>query len=357
MIDTAAVNASVNLLDLVRADTKLTGGPREFVGACPRCGGRDRFHLHIGKGWFCRQCTGDPAAGRWHDAIDYVMFMTGCDFAEAVRRLGGGAQLTPAERERIKAEAARAEAERVQAERKAQAEKRRALHRANAWRAYHDGMGDAGRAMWRKRGLSDMWQDYFMVGHQTGKQFSHGDTVFTSASLTIPYLRAVMDSEYIPRVECVGLVHRLLLPNAPGGKYRPHVAGLGKPLFYTDLFDPGIRGDVFLVEGEIKAMVLHAWLQDYQRETDDYTLGRQTVVGHAGKGFKAESACELDEADTITILPDPDAEREAQQTADLLGRGRCYICSLPGKVDDLLTSGEMSIGGFIEYLRTTRRAA
>lgn len=357
MIDTATVKAQANLLDLVRRDTKLTGGPREFVGPCPRCGGHDRFHVAPDKGWFCRACTGDPASDRWHDVIDYVMFRDGCDFAEAVRKLGGGAQLTPAERTRLLAEQREREAERRQTEQQAQAEKRAALNVGGDWRAYHDHMSEAGRELWRRRGLSDLWQDYFMVGHQPGKRFASGENVFTSASLTIPYFVTVIHDQWIPRLECIGLVHRLLLDNAPGGKYRPHMAGLGKPLFRCDLFDPGIHGDVFLVEGEIKAMVLYSWMQAYQLETSDYTLGRMTVVGHAGKGFKAESAAELAGAATITIIPDPDAEREAEVTANLLGRDRCYICSLPGKVDDMLTSGEMAIGDFIGYLKTTRRAA
>lgn len=56
----------------------------ELVGACPRCGGRDRFAIHLRKGvWNCRRCE---VGG---DAIALAMNLTGVGFVEAVAALAG----------------------------------------------------------------------------------------------------------------------------------------------------------------------------------------------------------------------------------------------------------------------------
>jgi len=84
MIDTK----QINLVDLIGRDVKLkraasTGGG-EWHGACPFCGGVDRFAVQPnGKGWSCRQCT--PS---WQDAIEYVKRRDGVGFKAAVEILG-----------------------------------------------------------------------------------------------------------------------------------------------------------------------------------------------------------------------------------------------------------------------------
>jgi hypothetical protein len=62
---------------------RISGG---FAGACPQCGGDDRFSINSKKNlFFCRQCgaAGAPIAMERH--------ITGCDFATAVESLTGGA--------------------------------------------------------------------------------------------------------------------------------------------------------------------------------------------------------------------------------------------------------------------------
>lgn len=79
---------SVDLLALIGRDTVLkrvagTGGG-EYHGACPVCGGDDRFVVQpAGKGWMCRQCQ-----TAWRDAAGYVMWKDGLGFKQAVERLG-----------------------------------------------------------------------------------------------------------------------------------------------------------------------------------------------------------------------------------------------------------------------------
>src|SRR3954454_16738113 len=65
---------------------------QELCGACPKCGGTDRFSISIRKGAFlCRQCH--PKGGG--DAIAFVQFLDGIGFRAAVETLTGG-QSAPA---------------------------------------------------------------------------------------------------------------------------------------------------------------------------------------------------------------------------------------------------------------------
>jgi DNA polymerase I-like protein with 3'-5' exonuclease and polymerase domains len=84
-IDTAAIRERVNLLALVEADTSLRqaaatqGG--EYVGACPFCGGTDRFRVQPEqRRWWCRQCAPDQ---HWSDCIAYVQKKRDLRFTDA----------------------------------------------------------------------------------------------------------------------------------------------------------------------------------------------------------------------------------------------------------------------------------
>ena len=64
---------------------------KELVGACPACGGHDRFSVKPNEGlWSCRGCprkaNGKTAGG---DVISLAMLLWRCDFAAAVERLTG----------------------------------------------------------------------------------------------------------------------------------------------------------------------------------------------------------------------------------------------------------------------------
>src|SRR5215831_11694259 len=74
----------VHLLD-VAAHLKLRRIGAELVGACPACGGTDRFSIHAGRGkWNCRGAMGG------HDAIGLAMHIYGIDFRAAVEMLSAG---------------------------------------------------------------------------------------------------------------------------------------------------------------------------------------------------------------------------------------------------------------------------
>jgi hypothetical protein len=71
----------LGIAERLRARLRKSGG--EWIGPCPRCGGRDRFAVNPRKGLFnCRGC------GVGGDAIDLLRFVTGATFVEAVELIG-----------------------------------------------------------------------------------------------------------------------------------------------------------------------------------------------------------------------------------------------------------------------------
>jgi hypothetical protein len=64
---------------------KLKGRGNQLAGACPNCGGEDRFAVHLGKQQF--NCRGCGAGGG--GAISLVRFLDGCDFLRAVETITG----------------------------------------------------------------------------------------------------------------------------------------------------------------------------------------------------------------------------------------------------------------------------
>ena len=80
--DGLARNAKILVLaERLGARLKKSGG--EWVGPCPRCGGRDRFAVNPRKRLF--NCRGCRVGG---DAIDLLRFVTGSTFAEAAELIG-----------------------------------------------------------------------------------------------------------------------------------------------------------------------------------------------------------------------------------------------------------------------------
>lgn len=82
------INQTYDLLTLAQGDTKLKHSGKYYIGACPFCGGRDRFNLkHTSEGWrwYCRKCGEE----KYHSAIDYIMRRDNLDFKQALESLGG----------------------------------------------------------------------------------------------------------------------------------------------------------------------------------------------------------------------------------------------------------------------------
>src|SRR5262245_13635527 len=68
--------------EILRRGIQLKRQGVERVGACPRCGGTDRFSINTVKGVFnCRRCA------HGGDVIELVEWLDNCQFAEAVETL------------------------------------------------------------------------------------------------------------------------------------------------------------------------------------------------------------------------------------------------------------------------------
>jgi hypothetical protein len=68
--------------EIQRRGMKLPPAVRELVGPCPRCGGTDRFAIHLRKQlWNCRGC------GKGGDVLDLVMHLDGVGLRDAVATL------------------------------------------------------------------------------------------------------------------------------------------------------------------------------------------------------------------------------------------------------------------------------
>lgn len=339
--DIPALKAQTDLLSLIEPDATLRKvSAREYAGPCPKCGGTDRFRVNLDNGWFCRKCTSTDAH-LWHDEIDYIMWRDGCDFATAYNRLGGDTRLTVEQRTKIIADKDTQERKRQDDDRREHEQKLIALNAGTPWEEYHQNLDRMDkRQLWRERGLLDDWIDYYKVGY-CPDMYYHGQGV---PSLTIPIFEPY---DYI-ELRAVNVVYRIL--DAPNGdKYRPHMSGLGKPLYRCDQFGPPeVVGDCLIVEGEIKAMVT------YQHLNLVDCLASVQVVGIGGKSLK-DIEPQFIHAGRVWICLDPDATGEAVRLAEVLGAGRCRIIDLPGKIDDMLVEGSLTARDLPGLLSGARR--
>lgn len=96
--------SNIDLRNLIDTEVKRVAGTGggEFAGACPFCGGDDRFRVwptprNGNPAMWCKQC------GFKGDAIAYVMRRESCDFAAALAYLGivGDAAVKRSKRQRI----------------------------------------------------------------------------------------------------------------------------------------------------------------------------------------------------------------------------------------------------------------
>lgn len=82
------IKAANDIVEVAARYTTLKGKGNELYGPCPVCEGTDRFHVNQRtQAASCRHCHENMQ--QWIDVIDLVRFAEGCDFREAVERLGG----------------------------------------------------------------------------------------------------------------------------------------------------------------------------------------------------------------------------------------------------------------------------
>jgi len=87
-MDARQVNQTFDLVGYTGGFVTLHKSGAYYIGACPLCGGRDRFqikHTNNGDLWICRKCAGD----KYHSSIDFLMSYYHEEFREALNRAGG----------------------------------------------------------------------------------------------------------------------------------------------------------------------------------------------------------------------------------------------------------------------------
>lgn len=122
--------------------TKATGKLRDRAGACPRCGGTDRFSIQVTKNWW--NCRGCGRGGK--DGISLVMWFLDVGFIEACEAVEGPRPNPPADetlaerierqrRQQARLDELRAERDRrqIEAERETNEWRERERLRAYGW--------------------------------------------------------------------------------------------------------------------------------------------------------------------------------------------------------------------------------
>jgi len=183
------INTShVNLLNLIHTPMKKvasTGGG-EYAGACPLCGGKDRFrawpHADPPR-WWCRQC------GQSGDAIALEQLLSGSSFVEACETLG-------VDREKPKPPAEKPRS--IPALDNPHWQERAASFVEWAWCNLQSGdYPDVNRYL-EDRGINEVWSDLWRLGYnpQDWRMEWGGVDVFLPEGIVIPYLDAF---EGLPR--------------------------------------------------------------------------------------------------------------------------------------------------------------
>jgi hypothetical protein len=88
VMDVKHINQTFDLLSYASILVRLHKKGRYFAGACPMCGGNDRFTIKQtpgGYAWICRKCKPD----KYHSALDFLMAYHNENFKDALKRSKG----------------------------------------------------------------------------------------------------------------------------------------------------------------------------------------------------------------------------------------------------------------------------
>ena len=285
----------------------------EYAGPCPWCGGEDRFRVwrdkqnfmcrpgvgHCGKSGFLDDLTGESDVWQKLSEIELK-------------------QLEQARRQD--------EIERRQAEQDRRLSALERMARCTDHVAYHRALidNDAAFEYWLSEGMNPDTIAKYQLGYcPRCPTASNG-----SPSYTIPVIN---------NGALVNIRHRLVEPC--GGKYRPHMAGLGSQLFNEDNLRRA-RESIVITEGEKKSMVL------------DQT-GIQSVGILGSRNFKSSWFDLFNPIETVYVALDPDAIDSAERLAAFFGdRGRVVI--LPEKADDMIAKRDATKEDMLHFIRLAR---
>lgn len=303
----------------------------EYSSSCPKCGGNvhangewpDRFRMFTtGKvrGW-CRQCDFN-----WYPDLEE-------DWRPNAEEIAARAK---AAEESLQREIQRAQVTLEE------------MRQARMWLEYHDNLTGNARAVWRMRGLSDTFIDYWQLGYSDTftlwrKNGEFWEDWWNTATLTIP----IWDNGW----QVNNIKHRLLDVPPNGPKYQQERRGIPAAPFVCE---PD-RDDGFLLicEGEIKAMVTFQTIDS----PDVQIVGMPTVTP------SQDMIDRFTEYDPVYICLDPDAylrpnkdtKAPIERLVNLFGNKKVKVIELPYKIDDLILAGSLDKAGIKRAMRRARR--
>lgn len=219
-------------------------------------------------------------------------------------------------------------------ERKAKAERAlEFLRSSRIWEQYHKALTPEGREYWRGRGIPDSLQNWWKLGWQDEYMLKRDDEDYMGQSATIPI--------FAKDWQVVNVKHRLLYFPDNIGKYRYQLSGQPQAMFLANP-DIEIGGQVYVIEGEIKAMV--TWLTLDDKEA--------CMVGLPGCTPSADIVNQISKAERVVLVLDPGAEDAAAKIARTIGIKKCRVLIPPVKIDDGILATRPSKRELGAYLRT-----
>jgi len=227
------------------------------------------------------------------DVYDWMQYIDGLTFPEAVERLGEGncgtCEIPPVRVERIKPAPPLPQD----------------LHLK-----FHRGLDDAARDWWHGEGIQDEAISRFFLGVVDHQHYGR--------CYSIPILE---DGRL------VNLRLRLGNPEKPKDKYRPYASGYGTQLYNSDILTPELGG-VVITAGEKKAIVL--W---------QYGIPAVSPTGGCGNWQDAWTT-KLQFCRKVYIAFDPGETEAAWKLAGRIGE-RAHVVNLPEKPDSwIVANGE-----------------
>lgn len=262
----AAKRADIRDLAGRYVELRKCSGSKELAGPCPKCGGDDRFHC-TAEWFFCRAGTCHPKHG---DAIEFVRWMEGLSFTDAVERLLGGAVVTL---ERVQATPKRCEVKKQDAGWKEHSERFVKSAQQRLWAPD----GKAGQEYLERRGLEPSTWQAFGLGFDPAVKY--GEDGLKLPAIIMPW---------ISRAGLFAVRYRFL-ENDAGARLTSRTGSelsgklYGGHVFPSGSFDPLPEGykpferlrTLLIIEGEINAM--SCWQVAHETRLDVLSIGSEAT--------------------------------------------------------------------------------
>lgn len=306
--------------------------------------GRVRFvQQHSPKEWSCScpECGGDVhPSGEWPDrcrlfADDHpTLFCRRCGLVAYPDQYGDKSYTPPSlqEIERFRQERIAAEEARKRSAERALA----LLQDQHLWERYYEQAGAIGRTYWRNRGIPDCFQDLWQLGYIQDREFYVDSAPYYTDTATIPI--------FAQGWTITNIKHRLIHPPREGkDKYRYELSGQVAPAFLCDP-DADLTGHVIAIEGEIKAAVTFARLDD----------SNTTIMGLPGVTPPSGVVSQLSQAERVTLVTDPGSQAETWRLCKQIGLPRVRVLIPPAKIDDMILAAHFDRRDVASLLRQAK---